>query len=1396
MRRLPSSALLALSGAAALFAACSGSDLTLPDQGLAAKIGIVRGDPQTAAAGTQLADSLIVRVTDSRDRPVQGQVVGFAASSGTVVPTTAATNADGRAGAVWVLGPAAGQQTATATASGNGAAPGLVVTFHATATSSAPARLDKTAGDGQTATVGSPVATAPVVKVTDAGGNPVAGVAVTFAVTAGGGSVNPTTPVSTDATGIAAATSWTLGLAAGANALTASIPGAGIAGNPATFTATGTPGDAGKLAVALQPSASAQSGVLFAQQPQVQVQDAKGNPARAAGAKVRVTIASGAGAGLSGQLEVPTDANGMAAFTNLVLTGPQGIYTLAFSGQTSTGVPLAGVTSGAIALGAGAAAQLVIVQQPAAAPQSGVRLSPQPVVQIQDAERNPVMQAGVAVTAALTGPGGSLSGTTTQLTDATGKAAFTDLVITGLIGQYSLSFTSASPVLVSGPSITMSLGAGAPARLILVTPPSASVASGQIFPQQPVIQVVDGAGNPAGAVGITIGAAITSGGGTLGGTPAAVTSASGVASFAGLSISGTAGVRQLTFSSTNPPLTSTSASVTVTAGSATQIAANSAVSQIAGVGTAVPAAPSVVVRDASLNPVPGVSVTFAVTAGGGTVSPALPVLTNASGVAGLTSWTLGPTPGANQVTATVTGLSGSPVTFNATGVGVLAITAASPLPSAEVNASYSTAITVSGGSPPYTWSVSSGTLPAGLVLAPSTGVISGKPTTPGTPPGFTIRVTDAVQTTVTKAFTIAILPAVTIATASLPGGTVGVAYAQALAASGGQAPYGWSVSTGALPAGLTLGATTGAITGSPTVAGSFNFTIMATDALGGTSTKAYSVTIASAPTVTTSSLPNGEVGAAYSATLAGSGGTPPYTWSLAGGSLPLPPGLALAGSGAISGTPTSSGTFGFTVQLTDAGSVSATRPLQIVVNPAVGITTPSLPNGVVGSPYSQALGTTGGQTPFAWTVASGALPPGLSLGPSTGIISGTPTTAGGPFGFTIRVADALGGAASQAYSISIASVPVITTSSLPTGEVGITYAGATLAATGGQPPYSWGIQSGSLDGLTLNPSTGAISGTPSAAGTFPVTILVTDANSTTATKALSLVVRAAVAITTTSLPNGSVGSAYSQTLAVSGGQAPYAWSVNSGALPPGLSLNTGTGAIAGTPTTAGGPFGFTIGVVDGLGGTDAKAYSITITAAATTTSVSSSDAAAVFGESLTFTATVSSGAGTPDGSVTFRDGGTCGGGGTVLDTETLASGKATSIGISTLAVATHSILTCYSGSTGFAPSSGTVSQAVAKAVTTTQITSDLSVPTSSSTPLTVSFAVSVTAPGAGTPTGTVTVQLDKKGGGGSCSAPVSAGSCTIPAPIKAGSRTVRATYAGDGDFAGSSSAQVPHTVTP
>ncbi len=1496
MDRLIRSSSLTLVGAAALALGCTGSDLLLPDQGLPARIAILSGDGQTGPVGSALPASLVVRVTDAQNRPIQQQQVVFAPSTGTVVPTTASTDADGKASAMWVLGPAAGSQSVTATATGNGAPAGLAVTFHATATTSGAAKLDKSAGDGQSATAGSAVPTPPAVKVSDKNGNPVTGVAVTFAVAGGGGAVNPTTPVTTDASGVAAVTNWTLGTVAGPNTLTATVGLPGIAGNPATFTATATVGTAGKLGVVQQPSAAAQSGVVFAQQPKVQVQDAGGNPVKSAGLAVTATIASGAGATLGGQLTVATDANGIASFANLALTGVLGAYTLGFTSPT-----LSGAVSAIVTLGAGTPTQLVIVQQPAAVAQSGVPLTQQPAVQLKDAQGNPAALAGVAVTAAINGGVGTLGGTRTVPTDATGKATFTNLSISGPNGQYTLVFTTAAPPLASIPSGPVVLGAGTPAALFLATPPTASVPNGQVFPQQPAIQVQDGAGNPAPAPGITITVAITGGGGTLGGSTTAVTNAAGLATFTGLSMTGAIGPHQLSFTSTTPPLTFTTASVTLTAGGATQIARHSVSPQSATVGAAVTAPPSVLVRDASLNPVASVAVTFAVTAGGGSITPTTPILTDATGVATLTRWTLGPVAGANTVTATAPGLAGSPVTFNATGVGVLTITATSPLPPAEVGAQYSNPVTVAGGVAPYTWSLSPGPLPGGLGLNTSTGLISGMPAaaTAGAP--FSIKVADVTGANTTKAFTLPVLPAVTVATAALPNGTVGVPYNQTLTAANGLAPYAWSVSAGALP-GLVLNAATGALSGTPTVAGPFGFTIKVTDALTGTATRAYAGTIATAPSVVTASLPNGELGVAYSTTLTGTGGTPPYSWNLALGALPN--GLGISATGTISGVPTApAGTSSFTVQLTDANTATASKGLSIVVQPAVAVATTSLPNGAVGVAYSQTLTATGGQAPFTWSLASGTLPTGLGIS-AAGVLSGPPTVAG-PFAFTLRVTDALGGTATQAYAVSIASAPTITNASpLQAGEAGVAYLGATLAATGGQPPYTFSVQSGNLDGLNLNGATGAITGTPTASGNFAVTFRVTDANTASSTKALTIPVLAAVTITTASpLPGGSVGSLYSQALAVSGGQAGFTWSLAGGAFPAGLGISAG-GVVNGTPTVGGTFNGIVVQVTDALGGTNTQTYSITISGAGTTTSVSSSDQSSVFGEPVTFTATVSSGAGTPTGSVRFKDGGTCASGGTLLDTESLVSGSATSNSISTLSIggSPHTILACYDGNGSFAASSNSLQQTVGQAATTTAvtpsvnpsvfgqsvtftatvsasapgsgtpsgtvrfrsdgvnlgstvtlsggvatrntstlavgnhtitadyngsanfqtssgtlsggqtvnqgattttITSDLSAPTTSGQPITVSYDVSPVAPATGdlsTGGASVTVSLDAGGGGESCVGSVTAagaGSCTIAAPIGVGTpRTVTATYSGNTNFSGSVSAPVPHQVNP
>ncbi|HZY05685.1 MAG TPA: Ig domain-containing protein, partial [Anaeromyxobacteraceae bacterium] len=151
-----------------------------------------------------------------------------------------------------------------------------------------------------------------------------------------------------------------------------------------------------------------------------------------------------------------------------------------------------------------------------------------------------------------------------------------------------------------------------------------------------------------------------------------------------------------------------------------------------------------------------------------------------------------------------------------------------------------------------------------------------------------------------------------VSTSSLPWGTTGVAYSATLSASGGTTPYSWSVSAGSLPAGLSLAAATGIISGTPAAAGSSSFTVRVADASSPqlSAMKDLSITVVDPLAVTTASLADATINVAYTATLAASGGTTPYSWSLASGTLPA--GLALGSTGAVSGTPTAVGTSTFT----------------------------------------------------------------------------------------------------------------------------------------------------------------------------------------------------------------------------------------------------------------------------------------------------------------------------------------------------------------------------------------------------------------------------------------------------------------------------------------------------
>src|SRR5215469_2034086 len=294
----------------------------------------------------------------------------------------------------------------------------------------------------------------------------------------------------------------------------------------------------------------------------------------------------------------------------------------------------------------------------------------------------------------------------------------------------------------------------------------------------------------------------------------------------------------------------------------------------------------------------------------------------------------------------------------------------------------------------------------------------------------TLTATSNANNRVFAQLNIAVSPAPTISTTTLPGVLNGADYSQQVIANGGVAPLVFSVSSGTLPPGLNLN-TNGFITGRTTAdGGTFNFTLMVTDQGTPplTATQTYTLSVSAAPplSVATTSLANAAQGTPYNAALQASGGVPPLTWSITSGS--LAPGLTLAPmTGQISGTPTTQGNFPFSVEVTDSALLppnnhpqTATQPLSITVGPpgAFSIVTSSLPQAETANLYSQTILTTGGIGPFTWALTNGILPSGMSLNASTGTISGIATGVSTNT-FTVQVTDSESHQATATFTITV-----------------------------------------------------------------------------------------------------------------------------------------------------------------------------------------------------------------------------------------------------------------------------------------------------------------------------------------------------------------------------------------
>ncbi len=387
------------------------------------------------------------------------------------------------------------------------------------------------------------------------------------------------------------------------------------------------------------------------------------------------------------------------------------------------------------------------------------------------------------------------------------------------------------------------------------------------------------------------------------------------------------------------------------------------------------------------------------------------------------------------------------------------------LPNGTVGRLYTASLQAIGGSGNYQWSVIGGALPAGLTIrnvsSCSSGAcadsalqpgIFGVPTVAGTY-AVTLQVADGSGATATSSYSIVIAatqpPSVplSIQTTSLPGGTVGQFYSQTVTATGGSGGYSWQIVSGSLPPGILQSRNVIMcfaapcpnpllLRGTPTVAGTYSFVVQVTDGTT-VATQPLSIVIAAtqpspAPlSIQTTSLPNGTVGQPYTAFLQATGGTGNYQWSVVSGTLPQ--GITVSPSGVLSGTPSIAGGYSVIFQVSD-GTQTVSRFFTIAVggvqpSPApLSIQTTSLPQGIIGQPYTASLQAIGGSGNYQWSVVSGTLPQGLSLTGNTGsqvTIAGTPTVAG-TYGFSVQVSDGTNVAARPFFLNVISTQPSIT----------------------------------------------------------------------------------------------------------------------------------------------------------------------------------------------------------------------------------------------------------------------------------------------------------------------------------------------------------------------------------
>ncbi len=357
-------------------------------------------------------------------------------------------------------------------------------------------------------------------------------------------------------------------------------------------------------------------------------------------------------------------------------------------------------------------------------------------------------------------------------------------------------------------------------------------------------------------------------------------------------------------------------------------------------------------------------------------------------------------------------------------------------PTAQVGHPYSLQLVALFGCDLYWWEITNGGLPSGLTMS-SSGLVTGTPTASGkTVPWVIVHDLTASEggyawcggdNKSERQFVFEAVPGLSIDNQSVPPGTLNQAYSVQFTATsitnlnprqGSPASATWAIQSGSLPQGVSL-SSAGVLTGTPTQTGAFTFVVRATGGGGAVDTETETLSVreplvASSPFRGTAG-PKAEVGVEFSAQQTATGGNGAFTWSLASGT--LPDGLTLAADGTLAGTPTAAGRYTFVMRLADGEGRAVNVNGTLVVKATLALTTLKLKAAKVGVPYRAVITSTGGVTPFAWSVR-GKLPAGVKFGKKLHLLIGTPRKAG-KYRLTVTAVDALDITVSKTFTLVV-----------------------------------------------------------------------------------------------------------------------------------------------------------------------------------------------------------------------------------------------------------------------------------------------------------------------------------------------------------------------------------------